>query len=110
MYRLNNEAKVPIYILDWIIRKGGMDMLGEQSFQPYAINTFSHRGKNFEEITPIHYVRPHEVRQYSRRDGTLVSGYWRDGDGDTTINRQTGYYSRNPNAVSQIIRIGGKIL
>ena len=78
-------------------------MLGEQSFQPYAINTFSHRGKNFEEITPIHYVRPHEVRQYSRRDGTLVSG-------DTTINRQTGYYSRNPNAVSQIIRIGGKIL
>lgn len=75
-------------------------MLGEQSFQPYAINTFSHRGKNFEEITPIHYVRPHEVRPYSRRDG----------DGDTTINRQTGYYSRNPNAVSQIIRIGGKIL
>ncbi|RHA94676.1 hypothetical protein [Agathobacter rectalis] len=87
-----------------------MDMLGEQSFQPYAINTFSHRGKNFEEITPIHYVRPHEVRPYSRRDGTLVSGYWRDGDGDTTINRQTGYYSRNHNAVSQIIRIGGKIL
>ena len=64
-------------------------MLGEQSFQPYAINTFSHRGKNFEEITPIHYVRPHEVRPYSRRDGTFVSGYWRDGDGDTTINRQT---------------------
>ncbi len=59
-------------------------MLGEQSFQPYAINTFSHRGKNFEEITPIHYVRPHEVRPYSRRDGTFVSGYWRDGDGDTT--------------------------
>jgi len=28
-------------------------MLGEQSFQPYAINTFSHRGKNFEEITPF---------------------------------------------------------
>lgn len=51
-------------------------MLGEQSFQPYAINTFSHRGKNFEEITPIHYVRPHEVRQYSRRDGTLVASYF----------------------------------
>lgn len=76
----------------------------------FKVNTFSHRGKNFEEITPIHYVRPHEVRPYSRREGTLVSGYWRDGDGDTTINRQTGYYSRNHNAVSQIIRIGGKIL
>ena len=82
-----------------------MDMLGEQSFQPYAINTFSHRGKNFEEIPPIHYVRPHEVRSYTRRDGTLVSGYWRDGDGDTT-----GYYSRNPNAVPKIVRIGGKLL
>lgn len=54
-------------------------MLGEQSFQPYAINTFSHRGKNFEEITPIHYVRPHEVRQYSRRDGTLVASYFLKG-------------------------------
>ena len=96
---MRKQDRVPILITDRIIRKGVMDMLGEQSFQPYAINTFSHRGKNFEEITPIHYVRPHEVRSYTRRDGTLVSGYWRDGDGDTTIDRMTGYYSRNPNAV-----------
>ena len=87
-----------------------MDMLGEQSFQPYAVNTFSHRGKEFATITPVHYVRPHEVRAYTRKDGTPVSGYWRDGDGDTTINRSTGYYSRNPNAISKIIKIGGRLL
>ena len=82
-------------------------MLGEESFQPYAINTFSHRGKQFATLTPAHYVRPHKVRSYTRKDGTNVKGFWRDGDGNTEINSGVGYFSRNPNAgavVAKIIR------
>lgn len=71
-------------------------MLGECTFQPYAINTFSGRGKQFSTITPLHYVSPHWVNSYRRKDGTLVRGYWRDGDGNTMINRATGYFARNP--------------
>lgn len=71
-------------------------MLGETTFQPYAINTFSGRGKQFSTITPVHYVHPHSVSSYRRKDGTWVRGYWRDGDGNTLINRATGYFARNP--------------
>ena len=83
-------------------------MLGESSFQPYAINTFSHRGKQMTTITPAHYVSPHNVRPYQRKDGTYVSGYWRDGDGNTDINRATGYYAKNPNATPITLRKGKK--
>lgn len=79
-------------------------MLGENSFQPYAINTFSHKGKEFTTLTPVHYVSPHPVRPYRRKDGTFVAGCWRDGDGNTDINRSTGYFARNPNAISQIFK------
>ena len=82
-------------------------MLGEGTFQPYAVNTFSKRGKQFTTITPAHYVRPHEVRPYRRKDGTFVSGCWRDGD--STINRDTGYFARNPNAIPQVLKKGGKL-
>lgn len=84
-------------------------MLGEGTFEPFAVNTFSHQGKQFTTITPAHYVRPHEVRPYRRKDGTFVSGCWRDGDGDSTINRDTGYFARNPNAIPQVLKKGGKI-
>ena len=84
-------------------------MLGEGTFQPYAVNTFSKRGKQLTTITPAHYVRPHEVRPYRRKDGTFVSGCWRDGDGDSTINRDTGYFARNPNAIPQVLKKGGKL-
>jgi len=77
-------------------------MIGEGSYQPYAINTFSGKGRLL--LTPIHYVHPHSVSSYVKRDGTVVSGYWRDGDGDTSRNRATGYYARNPNAVSMIVK------
>lgn len=83
-------------------------MLGEQSFQPYAVNTFSKSGRQFSTINPAHYVSPHNVKPYRRKDGTFVSGYWRDGDGNTSINRNTGYFARNPNAVLQMWNKGGK--
>lgn len=80
-------------------------MLGDESFKPYAINTFSHRGKQFATLTPAHYVRPHSVRGYTRKDGTSVAGFWRDGDGNTDVNSGVGYFSRNPNAGAVIAKI-----
>ena len=84
-------------------------MLGETTFQPYAINTFSGRGKQFTTLTPAHYVHPHHVSAYTRSDGTSVAGYWRDGDGNTKVNRATGYFARNPGAVPQIIKKKGRL-
>lgn len=34
-----------------------------------------------------HFVKPHFVEGYFRQDGTYVEGYYRDGDGNTNINR-----------------------
>lgn len=78
-------------------------MLGETTYQPFAINTFSGRGRQFTTLTPAHYVTPHKVKPYRRRDGTYVSGSWRDGDGDPTVNRSTGYFAKNPGSTPIII-------
>ncbi|WP_419871322.1 hypothetical protein [Candidatus Pristimantibacillus sp. PTI5] len=43
-----------------------------------------------------HHVNSHYVEGYTRADGTEVEGYWRDGDGDTSINNNDGYYQDNP--------------
>ncbi|OIJ14240.1 hypothetical protein BKP37_09035 [Anaerobacillus alkalilacustris] len=47
-----------------------------------------------------HFVEPHYVEGYVRANGTEVDGYWRDGDGDTSINRAVedggGYLRSNP--------------
>lgn len=34
------------------------------------------------EIRRFSFVNPHEVSSYTRKDGTFVRGYWRDGDGN----------------------------
>lgn len=47
-------------------------------------------------LKPTHYVNPHWVNSYVKRDGTFVRGFWRDGDGDTSINRTIGYFAGNP--------------
>lgn len=83
-------------------------MIGDSTFQPYAINTFSRNGKAFAAYTPIHYVRPHIVRSHFR-NGTFIPEYWRDGDGNTNINRDTGYYARNPNAIPTVVRLSKKL-
>lgn len=38
----------------------------------------------------LHTVKPHYVNGYVRADGTVVSGYWRDGE------TGTGYLRSNP--------------
>ena len=81
--------------------------MGETIFQPFAINTFSGKGKKLLTLTPVHHVNPHHVQSHFR-DGKFISGYWRDGDGNTAINRDTGYFARNPNAIPRILK--GKVL
>ena len=50
-----------------------------------------------------HSVDPHYVNDYIRADGTHVEGYWRDGDGDTSINLDKahggGYLQGNPDGI-----------
>lgn len=79
-------------------------MLGETTYQPFAINTFSKRGRQFTVLTPAHYVAPHKVKPYRRKDGTFVSGSWRDGDGDSRTHRKIGYFRKNPGATPIIIK------
>ena len=47
-----------------------------------------------------HHVKPHWVEGYTRADGTYVGGYWRDGDGDTSVDLDEdeggGYIRSNP--------------
>lgn len=51
----------------------------------------------------VHSVDPHYVNDYVRADGTYVDGYWRDGDGDTSVNLDKedggGYLQSNPDGI-----------
>jgi hypothetical protein len=52
------------------------------------------------DLGNTHFVNPHHVNGYFRNDGTYVEGYFRDGDGNTAIDRPAeqggGYISSNP--------------
>ncbi|MBS2967853.1 hypothetical protein J9317_03570 [Metabacillus sp. KIGAM252] len=55
-----------------------------------------------------HHVDAHWVDGYERADGTYVEGYWRDGDGDTSVNQNSGWTQSNPGtAASQTIENSG---
>jgi hypothetical protein len=59
---------------------------------------------NTVESNPgAHHVDPHYVNGYVRSDGTEVSGYWRDGDGDPsthlTSEQGGGYIRSNPDGI-----------
>lgn len=44
------------------------------------------------------FVSPHFVDDYTKSDGTTVGGFWRDGDGDTSVDLtedEGGGYFRN---------------
>lgn len=51
----------------------------------------------------VHHVDPHHVSGYLREDGTEVNGYWRDGDGNTSIDVDKahggGYFQGNPDGI-----------
>ena len=65
-------------------------MIGDYTFTGKTSNFFSPT-----QSSPMHYVHPHFVSAYARKDGTFVNGFLRDGDGNTGINRAFGYFSRN---------------
>lgn len=46
------------------------------------------------EPLQLHHVNPHYVEGYVRSDGTVVNGYFRDGDGD-------GYLRSNPDGIKE---------
>lgn len=52
------------------------------------------------EMNNIHFVKPHFVDGYIKTDGTIVNGYFRDGDGNSFTNLQEeqvgGYFRSNP--------------
>lgn len=58
--------------------------LGLIALKLYNINNLNQSDKTF--------VDPHHVNGYTKSDGTQVSGYWRDGDGNpnTTLTREEG--------------------
>lgn len=87
------------------------------AFHPHHSNLFTHhdvyqfddplkhvQSYNFKplmlQMDNIHFVHPHDVQGYVKKDGTVVNGYYRDGDGDTSVNRNVsqggGYYQSNP--------------
>lgn len=69
-----------------------------------SINTTSDNveiaNSSIDEVSGTHSVEPHYVSGYERADGTFVEGYWRDGDGDTSVNLDKndggGYERSNP--------------
>lgn len=52
------------------------------------------------DLGHTHFVKPHPVSGYTRADGTVVEPYFRDGDGNTSINltedQGGGYLRSNP--------------
>lgn len=97
------------------------DAVSQPATQVLDINSFSHSSDIFQMQDPLkhayrfefepmsinqwnsHHVTPHYVDGYLRQDGTYVEGYYRDGDGNTSINRtaeQGGGYARsNPDGI-----------
>lgn len=67
------------------------------NWAPYSTNTFSGKGKSMITAVPVHHVRAHHVQGHFR-NGKYISGFWRDGDGNTKVNTYRGYYAKNPNA------------
>lgn len=52
------------------------------------------------DLGNTHFVNPHHVNGYFRNDGTYVEGYFRDGDGNSAVDRTVeaggGYIRSNP--------------
>lgn len=75
----------------------GLENLGGQSHIAVPNMDISSIGIEATDSSNIHFVEPHEVSGYVTQDGTVVEGYFRDGDGDTsidmTVSEGGGYFS-----------------
>ena len=48
-----------------------------------GITSFDEADKPFN--MKVTFVNPHYVEGYTNKNGTEIEGYWRDGDGDTSV-------------------------
>lgn len=91
-----------------ILSVGILEVTGVTDFVPndadqssLALNTASSAEISSVEVNPdVHHVDPHYVNGYTTAEDTQVNGYWRDGDGDTSVNVSKedggGYMQTNP--------------
>lgn len=61
--------------------------------------TTTDSSSNLDVDGNLHHVDAHYVEGYVRADGTVVDGYLRDGDGDTSVHQSEGYDRTNPDDV-----------
>lgn len=88
LFKEYEEVKLPFKLILLILT------LGLLIYSAYSISNSGKKSNDKE------FVNPHEVNGYTRKDGSTVSGYWRDGDGnpETVVTKENGGgYWRNKN-------------
>jgi hypothetical protein len=76
------------------------------SFVPHFFNNVKSDIDSFDDADePLNsggdgetFVKPHFVSDYTKANGTSVGGFWRDGDGDTSVDLtedEGGGYTRD---------------
>ncbi|WP_038112617.1 hypothetical protein [Tuberibacillus calidus] len=99
---LNNDPNAPLmsqvdltsgsYSNDILQYQDPLSHVHQFQFEPFHAN-----------LNNTHFVKPHYVHSYIKSDGTLVEGYYRDGDGNTHIDRPLdaggGYMAGNPDGI-----------
>lgn len=77
-----------------------LDLFLSEAIVGVAMDSMDFDVPDIQESEAVHFVDPHEVDGYYREDGTFIDRYYRDGDGDTTVNQSKadggGYYQSNP--------------
>ncbi|WP_051669226.1 hypothetical protein [Carnobacterium jeotgali] len=75
----------------------GLDIIGDDTIEVSGESIFGHDDIS-EGTTAESFVDPHHVDSYTRADGAFVNEYWRDGDGNTSVDLTStdgGGFSRN---------------
>lgn len=101
---LNSQESVTVENSNQVEFYNGSDMANGQDVFSYSdplkySHQFEFKPLNLN-VGSTHLVDPHYVDSYIRQDGTLVEGYYRDGDGDSNVNTSKsnggGYIRSNP--------------
>jgi hypothetical protein len=94
---------VPILIIRYIIVIIPFTLLLDNLLSDAILGELAGTVMNIPTDSPepdTHFVNPHEVSGYTKQDGTVVDGYYRDGDGDasTQLSKEDGggYIRSNP--------------
>ncbi|MBM7702344.1 hypothetical protein [Metabacillus iocasae] len=82
----NNQMPVSVHSFDHPLMSRGNEHIC-QHYDPLL-----HANKFQMERLDLHHVKPHFVEGYVKSDGTVVDGYFRDGNGH-------GYVRSNPDGI-----------